>query len=68
MSSLSESIQRHNESLTLQDLHDGGNSLMFRCTKCGTTRSLNLAQEIARNGAQTRVSFIKRNAKCPYCG
>jgi len=68
MSDLSEQIRLHNESLTLQDLLEGDNALVFKCSNCGTARNLNLAEEIAKNGAQTRVSFIKRNVKCPYCG
>lgn len=61
-------ITRHNDSLTLRDLLEGGNELMFQCSHCGRKEPLDLKQLVIKHGAETRVAYIKRHMDCSNCG
>lgn len=60
-------ITRHNDSLTLRELVEGNSTIVFQCQKCGHSTQLDLRELMQRHGGETRVAFIKRNAKCASC-
>lgn len=61
-------ITQHNNSLTLRELVEGRNELIFQCSTCGRKTPLDLHELIKRHGAETRVAYVKRNTKCSNCG
>ena len=60
-------ITQHNQSLTLRELQEGGNELIYQCKQCGRKTPLDLLHLIQRHGAETRVAYITRNTQCPNC-
>ena len=60
-------ITQHNHSLTLRELLEGGNELIYQCSECGRKTPLDLRELIQRHGAETRVAYITRNTQCPNC-
>ena len=61
-------IEQHNQSLTLWELLEGRNALVFECTNCGRQQDLDLKALITEHGGETRVAYVKRNHTCNNCG
>lgn len=61
-------ITQHNNSLTLREMLEAGNELIFECSQCGRQTRLDMKELAIKHGLETRIAFVKRNTNCPNCG
>ena len=52
---------------TLSELTELGLGIKFKCSDCGAESDLEIGALIRAHGAEPRLRYVQRNAKCPYC-
>lgn len=54
--------------MSLSDIIDRGDELVFKCSHCGNSHRLDPVSLASLHGGATLISFIRRNYICSLCG